>query len=71
MQIDRDALIARRQALPLTQAELAERVGITENSVWLIENGRVTRPRPSTLRSLAKALNVRVEDITRPVERAS
>src|SRR5690606_6959025 len=36
----RDALLRARQALGLTQAEVAERVGITQQHYSLIENGR-------------------------------
>lgn len=50
----------RRTELGLTQAELAERVGVTRKTVNTVENGVFT---PSALLAikLAKALNVPVE----------
>ncbi|MEZ4522283.1 MAG: tetratricopeptide repeat protein [Thermomicrobiales bacterium] len=42
----------------LTQAELAERAGISVKAVAALESGRRKRPYPSTLRSLANALGL-------------
>jgi putative transcriptional regulator len=52
----------RRAELELTQAELAERVGVTRKTVNTVENGVFT---PSTLLALklARALNVPVESL--------
>ena len=57
----------RRTELGLTQAELAERVGVTRKTVNTVENGVFI---PSTLLALklAQALNVTVEQLFR-VER--
>jgi len=51
-----------RAELHLTQAELAERVGVTRKTVNTVENGVFT---PSTLLALklAQALNVPVEQL--------
>jgi transcriptional regulator with XRE-family HTH domain len=47
------------------QAELARAVGLTPTSLWAIEAGRHA-PRPATLRKIAEALGVPVEELTRP-----
>ncbi|MGE5561914.1 MAG: helix-turn-helix transcriptional regulator [Bacillota bacterium] len=56
----RNRLKEARGELGLTQAELAERVGVTRKTVNTVENGVFT---PSALLALklAKALNVPVE----------
>lgn len=57
-----NAIKQRRTDLALTQAELAERVGVTRKTVNTVENGVFT---PSALLAikLAAALNVPVEDL--------
>lgn len=52
----------RRAMLDITQADLAERTGITRKSINAIETGRMV---PSIILSLklAKALGVKVEDL--------
>ena len=52
----------RRTELGLTQAELAERVGVTRKTVNTVENGVFT---PSALLAikLARALSVPVEEL--------
>jgi putative transcriptional regulator len=57
-----NGLKENRAALGLTQAELAERVGVTRKTVNTVENGVFT---PSTLLALkmARALNVPVEEL--------
>ena len=56
------ALKERRGELGLTQAELAERVGVTRKTVNTVENGVFV---PSTLLALklARALGVAVEEL--------
>lgn len=51
-----------RQRTDLTQTQLAEKAGVNVITVGFIEQGRQW-PRISTLHSLAKALNVKVEDL--------
>src|SRR3954447_4253068 len=51
-------LRALRRAAGLTQAELAERAGLTANGVSALERGARTRPYPHTVRSLAVALGL-------------
>jgi putative transcriptional regulator len=55
-------LKGRRGELGLTQAELAERVGVTRKTINTVENGVFT---PSTLLALklAEALSVPVEEL--------
>ena len=57
-----NGLKERRAELGLTQAELAERVGVTRKTVNTVENGVFT---PSALLAikLAQALNVPVEQL--------
>jgi len=57
-----NSLKERRSALGLTQAQLAELVGVTRKTVNTVENGVFT---PSALLAvkLAKALGVTVEEL--------
>lgn len=55
-------LRARREAQGLTQAQLAERVGITDNYLSAVERG-VKLPTLVTLEAFAKALNVQPSDL--------
>ena len=57
-----NAIKQRRADLALTQAELAERVGVTRKTINTVENGVYT---PSALLALkmARALNVAVEEL--------
>ncbi len=60
------ALVAtRRKAIGLTQAELAEKLGIEQESMSRIETGNIT-PSLTRLVSLADALNCSVESLLRP-----
>ena len=52
----------RRSELGLTQAELAEKVGVTRKTVNTVENGVFT-PSTTLALKLARALDCRVEDI--------
>src|SRR3712207_2389075 len=47
-----------REAVGLTQEELAGRAGLTPNAVSDLERGRRRRPYPHTVRSLADALGL-------------
>ncbi len=55
-------LAAWRKAVGLSQAELAERAGVRAATISDIENGRLD-PRLSTLRALAEALGLEIDDI--------
>ncbi len=56
-----DELKRLRRLRGLTQQELAERSGVSQYTITEIETGR-REPRPSTLRKLARALDVEVSD---------
>jgi len=58
-------IAARRKSLGLTQGELAEVVGIEQESMSRIETGMIT-PSLSRLLSLADALNCSIETLLRP-----
>ena len=60
MQIPR--LKEHRERALLTQAELAERSGITEVTINRIENGR-HEPRFATIRKLAAALDIPADQL--------
>jgi predicted ATPase/transcriptional regulator with XRE-family HTH domain len=51
-------LRARRRAIGLTQAELAERAGLGERTVRDLERGRSARPQRTTIELLAAALGL-------------
>lgn len=51
-----------RKKLKLTQAELAEKVSITQSAVSMYE-AETAAPNPVALVKLAKALNVTVEEL--------
>ena len=71
MQIDPEAVATARRRKGLTQEDLAERIGISRNAVGNIETGQVFLPRPYTLRAIADALDVTVDDITTDIKAAS
>src|SRR5436305_10799319 len=53
-----------RRAAGLTQEALAERAGITAQAISALERGIRRRPHPSTVRLLAAALRLHVQDRT-------
>ena len=55
-----------REKLYLTQAELANKMGVQTQTIGNIENGR-NKPRIRTMRKLAEQLGVPVEELF-PVE---
>ena len=57
-----NSLKDHRARLNLTQAELAERVGVSRKTINTVENGVFTPSATLALR-LARALRVRVEDV--------
>jgi transcriptional regulator with XRE-family HTH domain len=60
---------AARQRAGLTQAELAEATGVTDETISRIERGRY-EPAVSTLFRLAEALEVSLDDLAGDRERA-
>ncbi len=65
MRLNTEALVALRKAGGDSQQTLAERAGVSEKSLNLIEQGKTT-PRVSTLKKLAEALSVPLGAITAP-----
>ncbi len=59
-----------RIARGLTAAELAERSGLGYRTVRRVERSLVRRPHPQTLRRLAEALGVELEELTRLMSEA-
>lgn len=57
-----NALKERRNELGLTQAELADKVGVTRKTVNTVENGVFT-PSATLAIKLAQSLNVQVETL--------
>ncbi len=55
-------LMDRRDAMGLSGTEVAKRAGISATTLYAIENGR-TKPRGATLRRLARAFGVPVEEL--------
>ena len=51
-----------RLAAGLSQAELAERAGLSTDGVGALESGRRASPRPYTVRALADALALAEDD---------
>ncbi len=60
--MDADALRRLRQGYPLTVRELAERSGVSHNTITTIENRHRTA-NPSTVRKLAATLGVEPGDL--------
>ena len=58
-----------REQRALSQAELADKAGLTEQTVWNLENMKV-QPRPSTTRKLARALGVEPSQLYGPPDEA-
>lgn len=48
----------------MTRKELGLAADVDESTIYRIEQGKVKRPTPKTLRSLARALGVNVEQLT-------
>ena len=52
-----------RRGAALTQIELAERAGLAQSTVTMIETGQISEPRPSTLKALAEVLELKPIDL--------
>lgn len=59
-------LTAWRKAAGLTQTALAEKAGTRQATIADIENGRITDPRVKTVKALAEALGVEIENLLPP-----
>lgn len=60
-----ELLRTHRTAAGFTQAQLAERAGLSEQAISTLERGTRRRPRADTLRTLASALGLAPEERTR------
>ncbi len=60
--MDAAALRRLREGLPLTVRELAERSGVSYNTITMLENRHRTA-NPSTVRKLAAALGVEAREL--------
>lgn len=60
----------RRKTLGLTQAQLAEKAGISAGSIFLVEKGE-TNPTIATIEAIAKALGCTREDLTEETAESS
>jgi len=67
--VDKDRLRRLRLGAGLTQVQLAERAGISPDTVVRWEAGRGTRPHPSALSKLARALGITPGDLLEGDER--
>lgn len=65
--LDARAVIALREAKGLTQAALAERLGISRASMCQFENGQ-RQPSAATAKAIARALGAAFGEITEPAE---
>jgi transcriptional regulator with XRE-family HTH domain len=59
----KDRLKALRKAAGLTQQALAFKAGLSVSAVVQIENGTIPDPRLSTVRSLARGLEVSLDEL--------
>lgn len=58
-----ERIIQLRQERGLDQTELAERAGLPQPTVSRIENGQRRNPNAESMRRIASALNVKVDDL--------
>lgn len=58
-----DKIRERRLFLRLSQAELAEKAGLSRQMISLIENGKAVNISINTMKSIASALDSSVEEI--------
>jgi transcriptional regulator with XRE-family HTH domain len=64
MEVDVDKLKALREERVLSQRDLASMAGLTQMTVWRIENG-YRDARPGTIRKLAQALGVEPKELVK------
>jgi len=60
-----------REERALTQAELAEKAGISPSTLSLIESGKVPKPHVGTIRKIARALGIEPRELRRTEELAA
>lgn len=52
-----------RKKMGISQDKLSKLAGVTYNTIIKIESGATLNPRVDTLRLIARALNVRIDDL--------
>lgn len=52
-----------REQLGMTQVQLAQKSGISRTTIWALENGTDKVTTTQTLKKLADAMNVTVDDL--------
>jgi transcriptional regulator with XRE-family HTH domain len=52
-----------RRGLAMTQAELAEKAGVAQSTITMLERGQISEPHPRTMKGLANALAVSPADL--------
>lgn len=58
-----DLIAETRRAKGMTQLELAEKMGVSRGFIGIVENGRQRVTGEETIKKLAKALDLTMEDI--------
>jgi transcriptional regulator with XRE-family HTH domain len=61
--VDRDKLLRLRLNAGLTQIELAEKAGVSPDTIVRWEGGRGKRPHPGSLGKISRALGVSPTDL--------
>jgi transcriptional regulator with XRE-family HTH domain len=67
MEVDMSKMKALRQERVLSQRELAHMAGLTQMTVWRLENG-YRDARPGTIRKLAQVLGVEPKELIKEQE---
>jgi transcriptional regulator with XRE-family HTH domain len=67
MEVDVAKLKALREAMVLSQRELARMAGLAQMTVWRLENG-YRNARPGTIRKLAQVLGVEPKELVKSEE---
>ena len=67
MEVDVSKMKALRQERVLSQRELARMAGLTQMTVWRLENG-YRAARPGTIRKLAQVLGVEPKELVKREE---
>lgn len=63
MIFDGDKLRLQREELGLSREEASALAGLCQKTIWKLENGRVERPRRSTLIKLQRNLKIKIRSL--------
>lgn len=64
MEVDVAKVKELRRERVMSLRELAERASVSKDTIWRLESGTSTNAHPSTIRKLAKALEVEPKELT-------